>query len=84
MAKQLGDVLRNYVADEDLYAMLARAVAEARRDLGMSHRTQGPMSAGESADLESGLVLLEEDGKPVQPDPARTSRRPLRAPETAT
>lgn len=65
MAKALGDVLKRSVAKEDLYASLARAVSDARQDLGIGRRTQGP--EGEPLQgTESGLVkLLVNEGKKV-------------------
>jgi len=75
MAKQLGDVLKSSVSSTDLYETLAQMVADARRELGRSHRTQGPTTRPSAADIESGLVLLEEDGKPVALAPGRRVRR---------
>ena len=43
MAKALGDVLRRSSVREDSYELLAATVKQARHDLAMGHRTQGPV-----------------------------------------
>jgi serine/threonine-protein kinase len=64
MAKLLGDVLKASTAREDLYELLSTTVKQARVDLGIGHKTQGPTDATPIPELESGLVeLMVEPGK---------------------
>jgi serine/threonine-protein kinase len=62
MAKRLGDVLKVSTAREDLYESLARTVKQARSDLGIGGRTQGPLSESPLEEVDSGVVeLLDEE-----------------------
>jgi eukaryotic-like serine/threonine-protein kinase len=62
MAKQLGDVLKRSVTKEDLYATLARYVAEARNAMGTKRVGETPAEESISV-LESGLVELVVDSE---------------------
>jgi eukaryotic-like serine/threonine-protein kinase len=74
MAKQLGDVLKRSVSKEDLYATLARSVADARLD-------RKPEEAETISEIESSLVelVLEEEATAKAPA-SRKSKRSLTPP----
>lgn len=67
MAKQLGDVLKASTGPVDLYEVLARTVQQARADLGIGHKTQGPTAEAPIPELESGLVELMDVGEVARP-----------------
>jgi len=66
MALRLGAVLRESNAKDDLYDALARTVCDARADLGLGRRTQGPRFETPVPDESSGLIeLSDEDLQPT-------------------
>jgi serine/threonine-protein kinase len=82
MAKQLGDVLKVSVSKEDLYATLARAVAQTRGELGMGHRTEGATADDAISEVESGLIELVEEAPPPARKSSRRMPQPTRPPPT--
>ena len=79
MAKALGDVLKVSVSKEDLYATLARSVAQTRKELAMGHRTEGAGGNDAISEVESALIELVEEA-PAQRKSSRRVPQPTRPP----